>query len=133
MRSGRGGATFYSTRTSWDRRSWLLSAAWVARSCCTAAHECRSERVRPASCVQGQNPEPGETIAFGSPISEGSGIGAFLVWHPLVLPPEDGEIVHLSNGHLVLVQLVPIHDAELNRLRAAGSISAGGGDASAVS
>jgi Suppressor of fused protein (SUFU) len=62
--------------------------------------------------MQGSDPEVGATCEMGAPLSDDTTMSSFVLAPPAVSTDESIEIVHLSDGHLVLRQAVPIYSTE---------------------
>lgn len=62
--------------------------------------------------VQCKSPDVGHTFELHAPLADDTTMSAFVLIPPLVSTEESIEIVHLSDGHLVLRQAVPIYSSE---------------------
>jgi hypothetical protein len=66
---------------------------------------------------------PGDTIEIGEPISDESAMDSFVLWHQLLT--DDEAILPLDGHEVVLVQALPVHRSELERIRSEGDRSVG--------
>ncbi|HVN51301.1 MAG TPA: suppressor of fused domain protein [Acidimicrobiales bacterium] len=58
---------------------------------------------------------PGDTIEIGEPISPESEMDSFVLWHQLIT--DDDATFRIGDHEIVLVQAIPLHQAELDHLR----------------